>query len=255
MARSSLLLSRGKHGANLNLAVPHRRRAPHRAGHACRGRVRDSRRSAPCPCQDNARCSAVGYLDREAILHQDSRRPGPHRTPSPRREGNRRTAIRGQPATGTIELVAVLSVTSAVFRAPDFGVRLRFVQPRYIHRSALLSYKCATHQPNRLPRSIIKLTPAPAATMNDAGSSDFRGIWCCGEIRAGLTHQRGQHAPSRMPRRKAKRCRAYLHDNFQGSGAVRSGATAHLGRGTGVPCRASRGQRYLLHLSSQADGS
>ncbi len=214
------------------------------------------RRSAPCPCRDNARCSAVGYLDREAILHQDSRRPGPHRTPSPRREGNRRTAIRGQPATGTIELVAVLSVTSAVFRAPDFGVRLRFVQPRYIHRSALLSYKCATHQPNRLPRSIIKLTPAPAATMNDAGSSDFRGIWCCGEIRAGLTHQRGQHAPSRMPRRKsAKQCRAYLHDNFQGSGAVRSGATAHLGRGTGVPCRASRGQRYLLHLSSQADGS
>ena len=29
-------LSKGKHGAELNLAVPHRRRAPHRAGHACR---------------------------------------------------------------------------------------------------------------------------------------------------------------------------------------------------------------------------
>jgi len=27
---------RGKHGADLNLAVPHRRRAPHRAGHECR---------------------------------------------------------------------------------------------------------------------------------------------------------------------------------------------------------------------------
>ena len=38
-ARDSVRRLRGKHGADLNLAVLHRRRAPHRAGHACRDTI------------------------------------------------------------------------------------------------------------------------------------------------------------------------------------------------------------------------